>query len=221
MKETVKKNFTKGTVFIFAFVIWTMLIQIIDVQPLGQNGTSIGFTKVNCLFHKLTGVHMGIYTVTDWLGLVPIFICLIFAGIGLVQLIQRKSLFKVDSDIIVLGIYYIIVIFFYLFFEMIPINYRPVLIDGFLEASYPSSTTLLVLSVMPTLIFQAKRRVSNGIALKCICACSILFSLFMVAGRTVAGVHWLTDIVGSILLSTGLYLIYKAIVLLIEERSKA
>ena len=157
MKETVKKNFTKGTVFIFAFIIWTMLIQIIDVQPLGQNGTSIGFTKVNCLFHKLTGVHMGIYTVTDWLGLVPIFICLIFAGIGLVQLIQRKSLFKVDSDIIVLGIYYIIVIFFYLFFEMIPINYRPVLIDGFLEASYPSSTTLLVLSVMPTLIFQAKR----------------------------------------------------------------
>ena len=118
MKETVKKNFTKGTGFIFAFIIWTMLIQIIDVQPLGQNGTSIGFTKVNCLFHKLTGVHMGIYTVTDWLGLVPIFICLIFAGIGLVQLIQRKSLFKVDSDIIVLGIYYIIVIFFYLFFEM-------------------------------------------------------------------------------------------------------
>ena len=94
---------------------------------------------------------MVIYTITDWLGLVPIFICLIFAGIGLAQLIQRKSLFRVDYDIIVLGIYYIIVIFGYLIFEMIPINYRPVLIDGFMEASYPSSTTLLVLSVMPTL----------------------------------------------------------------------
>ena len=123
--------------------------------------------SINCYFHKLTGVHMGIYTITDWLGLVPIFICLIFAGIGLVQLIQRKNLFKVDSDILVLGIYYIIVIFGYLLFEMIPINYRPILIDGFMEASYPSSTTLLVLSVMPTLWFQAKRRMKNEILLNC------------------------------------------------------
>lgn len=42
---------------------------------------------------------------------------------------------------------------------MIPVNYRPVLIEGRLEASYPSSTTLLVVSVMPTLMFQAYRRV--------------------------------------------------------------
>ncbi len=221
MKKKGLKSLQFGALFFIGFVVWTILIQTVDVQPAGQNGTDIGFATINCYFHKLTGVHMGIYTITDWLGLVPIFICLIFAGIGLVQLIQRKSLFKVDSDILVLGIYYIVVIFGYLLFEMIPINYRPILIDGFMEASYPSSTTLLVLSVMPTLWFQAKRRMKSEILLKCVCTFSVLFSIFMFAGRTVAGVHWLTDIIGSILLSTGLFLLYRAIVLIIDEKAKA
>ncbi len=221
MKRKGLKSLILGALFFIGFIIWTLLIQTVDVQPVGQNGTDIGFATINCNFHKLTGVHMVIYTITDWLGLVPIFICLIFAGIGLVQLIQRKNLFKVDSDILVLGIYYIIVIFGYLLFEMIPINYRPILIDGFMEASYPSSTTLLVLSVMPTLWFQAKRRMKNEILLKYVCVFSALFSIFMAIGRTVAGVHWLTDIKGSILLSTGLFLLYRAIVLLIDEKAKA
>ncbi len=221
MKRKGFKSLLFGALYLIVFVVWTLLIQIVDVQPVGQNGTDIGFATINCYFHKLTGVHMVIYTITDWLGLVPIFICLIFAGIGLVQLIQRKSLFRVDYDIIVLGIYYIIVIFGYLIFEMIPINYRPVLIDGFMEASYPSSTTLLVLSIMPTLWFQAKRRMKNEVVLKYVCVLSALFSIFMLVGRTVAGVHWLTDIMGSILLSTGLFLLYRAVVLIIDDKAKA
>ena len=44
----------------------------------------------------------------------------------------------------------------------------------------------------------------------------ILFSAFMVIGRLVAGVHWLTDIVGSVLLSAGLYALYRAAVLAME-----
>ena len=79
-------------------------------------------------------MHMPIYIITDWLGLVAIFVCMIFAGIGFGQLVKRRSLLKVDYDILCLGIYYIIVIFCYLIFEMFPINYRPVLIDGFMEA---------------------------------------------------------------------------------------
>ena len=161
MKRNGKKLLIIGMIFIVMFIIWTLLIQKVDVKPLGQNGTDIGFATFNCWFHKITGVHMIIYTLTDWLGLVPVFVCMVFGGVGFIQLIKRKSLFKVDYDIIILGIYYVIVIFGYLIFEMIPINYRPILIEGFMEASYPSSTTLLVLSVMPTLIFQSNRRLLN------------------------------------------------------------
>lgn len=213
MKKNGKRLLLLGVIFVIAFAVWTLLIQVVDVQPGGQNGTNIGFATFNCWFHKLTGVHMTIYVITDWLGLIPLFICIIFGGVGLSQLIKRRSLFKVDCDIIFLGIYYVIVIFGYLIFEMIPINYRPILIEGFMEASYPSSTTLLVLSVMPTLILQANRRLENAKVKNMIGILTILFSAFMVIGRLVSGVHWFTDIVGSILLSAGLFLIYKAVVL--------
>lgn len=220
MKRNGKIVLLVGSMLIAVFALWTALIQIVDVQPIGQNGTDIGFASFNSWFHKLTGVHMTIYIITDWLGLIPVFICMIFSGMGFLQLVKRRSLFKVDHDIIFLGIYYIIVIFGYLIFEMIPINYRPILIEGFMEASYPSSTTLLVLSVMPTLVFQVNQRMENVAVRKIICILTSTFSAFMVIGRLISGVHWFTDIVGSIILSVGLFCIYKAVVLLYYKEEK-
>lgn len=212
--ENGKRVLFSGSMLVVAFAVWTVLIQIVDVQPIGQQGTDIGFASFNSWFLKLTGVHMLIYRITDWLGLVPLFVCMLFGGIGFFQLVKRRSLFKVDYDIIFLGIYYVIVIIGYLIFEMVPINYRPILIDGFLEASYPSSTTLLVVSVMLTLIFQVKRRLENVALKKTLCILTSIFSTFMIIGRLVSGVHWFTDIIGSIMLSVGLFCIYKAAVLM-------
>lgn len=209
MKKSEKKSLLLGSIFLAMFAVWTALIQTVDVQPLGQNGTSIGFATFNCWFHHFTGVNMAIYTITDWMGLVPVVICLIFAGIGLVQLIQRRSLFRVDADIMILGVYFVIVFLAYAIFEIIPINYRPILIEGRMEASYPSSTTLLVLSVMPALIEQIQRRLSGIQVKQIITIAAIAFSVFMVTGRLVSGVHWFTDIVGGELLSAGLFMLYK------------
>jgi undecaprenyl-diphosphatase len=219
MKKNGINTLITGVLMLILFTVWTVLIQTVDVQAAGQNGTDIGFASLNTWFHKMTGVHMWVYTVTDWLGLVPIFICIIFGAVGLVQLIKRRSLLKVDKDIILLGIYYILVIFGYLIFEMIPINYRPILIEGRMEASYPSSTTLLVMSVMPTLAFQMQRRVRNTKVRYGLYAFTVLFTAFMVVGRSVAGVHWLTDIAGSVLLSSGLYLIYHGAVRLTDKNN--
>ena len=214
MEKNGKRRLISGMALLVIFAIWTWLIQCVDVQQAGPKDTGIGFATFNCWFHSITGVHMSIYTMTDWLGLVPIAVCIVFGGIGLFQLVKRKSLLKVDRDIIFLGIYYVVVIFGYLVFEMIPINYRPILIDGILEASYPSSTTLLVLSVMPTLIYQVDRRITNHTVKRMICVLTAVFSAFMVIGRLIAGVHWFTDIVGAVILSAGVYCIYKAAVLI-------
>ena len=203
-----------------AFALWTVLIMLVDVQAVGPNGSKVGFATFNTWFHQLTGVHWTLYTVTYWLGLVSIAVCLCFGCLGLCQLIKRRSLFKVDADILLLGGYYILVIFGYLFFEMVPINYRPVLIDGFLEASYPSSTTLLVLSVMPTLMFQIKRRSRSKTIKNVVISLVLLFSVFMVIGRLISGVHWATDIIGSVLLSFGLFMLYQSAVTATDMRNK-
>ena len=213
-----KKTMTEGLALLTAFILWTVLIRTVDVRAIGPEETRVGFAALNGWFHQTTGVHWTIYTVTDWLGLVPILICAVFGVIGLMQWIRRKHILKVDADILLLGVYYILVILGYLLFEMIPINYRPVLVEGYLEASYPSSTTLLVLSVMPTLAFQAKRRVNNKNARTALILFSALFSAFMLIGRTVAGVHWLTDIIGAALLSAGLFRLYQASVLRTEKK---
>ena len=219
MKIKKMYSFVFGVISIILFAIWTILIQLFDVQKIGANGTSVGFATINGYFHSLAGVNMTLYNITDWLGLVPIFVCMIFGFVGLIQLIKRKNLLKVDFDIIILGVYYVIVILCYLLFEMYPINYRPILINGFLEASYPSSTTLLVLCVMPTLVFQANRRLKSDKIKQTICIITVVFSLFMVTGRLFSGVHWVTDIIGSCFLSMGLFYLYKGIVLWILTKN--
>lgn len=194
---------------ITAFVLWTVAVQFIDVRTIGPNGSSVGFATINGFVHKLTGVHMSLYNVTDWLGLVPIFVAMGFALFGFAQWIKRKHLSKVDYSIFVLGGFYIAVMAVYVLFEMITVNYRPILINGILEKSYPSSTTLIVMCVMPTAIMQFNSRIKNTVLKKTMSFLITAFIVFMVIGRLVSGVHWFTDIIGGTLLSAGLVALYR------------
>lgn len=198
--------------FFLLFLLWTIALQFVDVLPIGPNGSQVGFASLNGFFHGLTGVHMMVYTITDWLGFVPIIFALGFAMLGLSQLIKRKSLCKVDADILILGGFYIIVMAAYSFFEVFAINFRPVLINGNLEASYPSSTTLLVLCVMPTAIMQLRQRMKPSNAKRAVEYMLAGFTVLMVLGRLLSGVHWLSDIVGGMLLSESLVLMYASII---------
>lgn len=232
-KEKGKYFLRTGFCMIVVFAVWTWLVQTVDVRPAGEAGRDIGFSAFNNWFHQCTGVHMWLYTVTDWMGLIPLLVCLIHGMEGVWQLIRRKSLRKVDADLVILGVYYLVVMGCYVGFELFPVNVRPVLIEGCVEASYPSSTTLLVCTVMPALVIRMRYRQqgmredikrkhikrkhikgkfmkrNQGLALAIIC-----FSLCMVIGRLLSGVHWISDIIGSMCLSVGLLFLYQAAVLL-------
>ena len=205
------KSFITAAVFFAAFILWTVALRHVDVQPIGPNGSAVGFATLNGLVHRLTGVCMPIYTITDWLGLVPVAIGFAFAVLGLIQWIKRKHILRVDWSILMLGIFYLLMLGVYLLFESVVINYRPVLINGYLEVSYPSSTTLLTLCVIPTTMWQMRRRIQRPIFRHIIQTILTLFVMFMVVGRLLAGVHWLTDIVGGALLSAGMVLLYDAV----------
>ena len=211
MKKQQSKLLTLSAAFFTAFVLWTVLVSIFDVKPIGPLGSSVGFATFNQTFHGLTGVHLWLYFITDWLGLVPIGIALGFAVLGLIQLIRRKSILKVDRDILVLGGFYIATFSVYCLFEAFPVNYRPILIDGFLEASYPSSTTLLVSCIMPTAISQLGMRIKREKARKALIIFCVAFTFFTVAARIISGVHWISDIIGGALISASLVLAYYAL----------
>ena len=199
-----------GASLLVSFVLWTMLVRFVDVRAIGPRESSVGFATLNGFVHNLTGVNMSLYVITDWLGLVPIGVAFVFSILGLVQWIKRKSLVKVDRNILALGVFYIVVMALYILFETVVINYRPTLIDGYLEASYPSSTTMLVMCVMPTAMIQLRTRIKNRAFCRCVMLVIIVFVVFMVIGRLVSGVHWITDIIGGALLSAGLVCMYEA-----------
>ena len=196
--------------FLAAFVFWTVAVVSVDVQPIGPEGSRVGFAALNQFVHQLTGVHMGLYVLTDWLSLIPVTFVAGFGFLGLFQWIKRKSLLKVDGSIFVLGGFYLATGVFFFLFEKISINYRPVLIEGILETSYPSSTTMLVLCVMSTAAMQLKRRILNKKLQHWAFFAITIFAALMVIGRLLSGVHWFTDIIGAILLSMGLVALYAA-----------
>lgn len=206
------KKLRIGIGLLVAFALWTVAVSFVDVQMIGPQGSSVGFATVNRFVHALTGVHFGLYTITDWLGLVPVGVCVGFGVLGLVQWIRRKKLRNVDRSLLLLGGFYIVTAAVYLLFEEVVINYRPVLIGGYLEASYPSSTTMLVLCVMPTTMIQLRKRIEHAALRRCVNGVIAGFIGFMVIGRLLSGVHWVTDIVGGVLLSAGLVTAYDSLI---------
>lgn len=220
MTKEMRKKFYIAIGLLAAFVLWTMALCFVDVQPIGPGNSSVGFATFNGIFHRLTGVHMTLYTVTDWLGLVPVAFGLGFALLGLIQWIRRKSFLKADYSLLVLGGYYLVVLAAYLLFEEVVINHRPVLIAGYLEASYPSSTTMLVMCVMPTAMMQLHARIKNRVLRNCVNWVMAAFTAFMVIGRLICGVHWLTDIIGGILLSAGLVMLYATACGLVSKQTE-
>ena len=208
MKNVKKKTLFIAVAFLAAFILWTFLVLTFDRQPIGPLDSVVGFATLNQTIHESFGVHMPLYILTDWLEVIPLLVVLGFALFGLSQWIKRKKLFAVDRDIITLGIFYIGVFAVFLIFEVFVINHRPVLIEGSLEASYPSSTTMLVMCVIPTAVIQLKDRIKNKALKFVLILISSALIVFMVLCRLISGVHWFTDIVGAALFSIGLVMMY-------------
>lgn len=207
-KTKAKKQFIFGVITLALFVLYTMSLTFVDIQPIGPQGSSVAYAEMNKAVHELFGVNMMLYHITDWAGVVAILIAIGFAVLGLTQWIQRRNILKVDSRILVLGVFYLLVFGIYVFFEFYVINQRPVLINGILEASYPSSTTMLAMCVMPTAMMQFHRLIKNHKIRNTVNIVCGVFTAFMVIGRLVCGVHWFTDILGGVIFSVSVILIY-------------
>ena len=214
-----KKGLIISGGLILLSILFTFLVKNIDVQAIGPNESSVGFAWINNFVFGITGVNMIWYTITDWLGFIPIIIALIYSIIGFIQLIKRKSLLKVDKEILILGAFYIIVISLYVMFEVFIINYRPTLMNGFLEASYPSSHTLLSLCICGSSVLLNKKIFSKKQVAKVENLISIITMVIIVIGRFISGVHWFTDIIGAIIISSALLMtFYSALDILKKEK---
>ena len=205
-----KRNIITSITLIILSIVFTLLVKYIDVKPIGPNESLVGFADINKLFYNLIGSNMVIYKITEILGIIPLLIALIYFIIGIKQLITRKSILKVDKEIYLLGFFYLLVLAVYIFFEKFVINYRPVLINNILEPSYPSSHTLMSICICISSIILNKKIFRNKIAhIENII--SIIVMSLIIVGRIISGVHWFTDILGGIIISSTLVVLFYTI----------
>ena len=205
-----KKNIVISLILILVAVIFTILVCTFDVKDVGINGTKIGFSTINRQIFEAIGENSLCKTVSDVLGYFALGLVGFYALIGLYQLIQRKSIFKVDGEILALGGFYVAVLVLYVLFEKIIINYRPVLENGELAASFPSSHTLLTICVCISAIWVNGKLFKSDMT-KIFNYLLILVAFVTIVGRLLAGVHWFTDIVGGILISSALLMCFKTV----------
>lgn len=218
MKKRSYTYFALSAGVLILFILYTAAVMLIDVKPIGPLNSAVGFSAINSRLHDLFGVNMWLYDITDLLSLAAALPIIGFTALGLIQLIKRKGILRVDSSLLVLGGFYLLVLSAYLFFELYVVNYRPVLINGLLEGSYPSSTTMLVMCVMPTAMMQLSRLLKNKAVRRCVNILCGIFTVVMVIGRLLSGVHWFTDIVGGALLSAALVLLCFSVNRLIDSK---
>ena len=207
-----KKHLIIGFSLLAVFIVFTVLVSFVDVKAIGRQGSDVGFATANETFRNFTGYHEGLYDFTEILGYLCFVPIAVFGLLGLYQMVKRKSLLKVDKDILLLGCFYAVLLAAYVLFEKLVINYRPEFAgETVLEPSYPSSHTLLFGGVMATTVMQLLKRIRNS-AVKWIAVCTaVLSAILVVFGRLFSGVHWLTDILGGMLLGTSLVWMYFAV----------
>ena len=206
-----KRNLLFSILFLFLAILFTILVQVVDVQAIGPNGSLVGFATINQLVFDTLKTNDTLYHLTEWVGILPIFIALLYALVGFWELIKAKDLRKVDKNLLSLAVFYIVVIGVYVLFEIYEVNYRPILMDGVLEASYPSSHTMMAICICGSSLFISKRIFKTQFA-KGLNLLSILVMIFLVVGRLVSGVHWFTDILGGILISGALLMIFYTVI---------
>lgn len=208
-----KKSFVVSGIFAIISILWIVLVKTYDVAQIGPMDTSIGFSHLNSWCHEFFGINIIWYKITEVLGILALMVCAAFALVGMLQLVKRKRVAKVDKIILKLGGLYAVVIALYVMFEKVIINYRPIIMPDATEpeASFPSSHTMLICVVMASTIMVLDQYIKNKrLALIVRVACVIIM-VITVVGRLVCGVHWLTDIIGGILISIALLTAFSGI----------
>ena len=194
-----KTNFTMSLILLAVSLIFTLLVAFVGKAPVGPENSEVGFAALNAALHDRFGYNTAFYGVSSVLGYLTILTALINCVGFLVNLVKKKDLRMVRADLTAtLGIYILLAVL-YLVFEFVVINYRPVILEEGLEASFPSTHSMLAIAVM----FSAARQIrtgmkESGIRSILIVLC-ILIGVLTPVTRFFSGVHWFTDILGGIL----------------------
>jgi len=198
------------------FVIFTVLVKTVDVQYISV-GTSelnyyIGFYSMNSVARDWAeSLNKSDFakTLSDIVLYLSFAFVIGFTGVTIFQIIKNKSFKAVDRRYYILFATYVAVVILYFAFEVVRINYSPMVEDK-LKPSYPSThvfvaTVFYICSTLTAIdMIPIEKR-----PLRILTIVLIVFLVLLVGFvRFLSGRHWLSDIIAGYLLAgfvTSLY----------------
>ncbi|MBQ3436419.1 phosphatase PAP2 family protein [Candidatus Saccharibacteria bacterium] len=140
----------------------------------------------------------------------------VFAVLGLVQWISRKSLKKVDKQLLWMPLPLLLMAITYVVFDkFIILNVRP---NGSGEPSFPSTHVMVVATIFFVVALALPKYIKSKTA-------RIVLELFIAAligltcvGRVVSQMHWISDTIGALVFAFIFSEIYRQI---IKKRKKS
>lgn len=222
MKTCNKTPWILAAAFGALFVILLVLLLTVDVAPIAPLGNTVGLSTINGAVKDALSVNYTLYDLAEWTGYLALLTAAIFALLGFIQLVKRRSLAKVDRELVVLACLYVVSLLFYILFEVFVVNVRPVMVfdSSTPEASFPSSHTLLAVTFFGSAILLLRKYLQKK-PLR-VCAQVVLCALLVMTTvcRFLSGAHWLTDILGGILLGSSLLCLFAGALQKVEKKEE-
>ena len=197
-------------ILLLAFLLFTYSVKNYDTAEIGPQSSSVGYSHLNEAFRHaaehFSGKDAIAYILSKYLFFIALATVPLYALIGLMQLLQKD----VSPQIWLLAAGYASIAIAYCVFEIWIVNYRPILeADGTLEASYPSSHTFIAIALLGMSAITCHRNLKKWRTQFVVAHVAI--AAIIVIGRALSGVHWLTDIIGGILLASTLLCAFASI----------
>lgn len=218
-----KNNYLISLVLLVIAVVFTILVTKVDVKTVevkpiegvtqeGVLTTEVGFATLNQAVSNKVGFSETFYKISKYAGYLALILVAFYGFTGLIELLQKKSLKGVNKVLYALAAFYVCVAIVYVVFEVLVINYRPVDLGEGLEASFPSSHTLLALCVCGSSLIVSKYVIKKENFKKCLNIISWVVMILVVCTRILSGVHWITDIFGGVLISLFMIQVFSCVV---------
>jgi len=218
MKEN-KKYFIMSAVLLVLFVIFVILAKTVDVAAVGPMGSEIGFASINKSAADAIGYNESIYNVSKSLSYFGIAVMVVFGLFGAMQLYYKKGPKNVDKDLYALYGLYVLGLIVYIVLEKVVINSSPVFSNG-LKVSYSSFYIILAVAFMGAAIVEFNARLKAKKVKIIVLTLCILDGIGLLVTRLVSGVHWVTDVIGTLLISVACFLLFLGVFNVIVQNKK-
>lgn len=144
--------------------------------------------------------------ITDIILITALAVLGVFAVLGLVEWIKRKSLKKVDRELLaMIPPLFLMAATYFIFDHIFILNTRP---NGSGEPSFPSSHTMATATIFLMTMLALKKYVKNKSLRIFLDVVMLILIVLVSVGRVAANMHWTSDVIGALIFSLIFVAIY-------------